>query len=110
MSKSIKANEKNLIKALRATAQAHQAKFHNWLKDDGQIGIETEVIPLVADVKAIVKAFTTNPDQVVEVGYGYTTIFVDSCDYKQEMSELDEMNLFMALPFEAKHLINWEKA
>ena len=111
MEKKIKVNEKNLIKALRATAKAHNVKFENWL-EDGQVGIKSESIPVVADVKSIVGAFCNNLNAhgLVEVGYGYTTIFIDSCmyDFKKEMSSIDVMQLEMALPADTK--IKWEMA
>lgn len=102
--KTIIANEKNLLKALKATAKAHNAEFENWL-DEGQVGIKSETIPAVADIKTIVSAFTTNGNNNVEVGWGYTTIFVDCLEYKEELSANDIMQLEMSLPYGLK--IKW---
>lgn len=102
MVKRIIANEDNLYKALRATAIAHEVQFADWM-DDGQVGIRSEGVPLVADVRSIVSAFCSNSNSIVEVGYDYTTIYLDEAVYRKEVNEL---GLQMALPY--SNNINWE--
>lgn len=113
MKKQIKANLENLMKALRETAKAHNVDIENWL-EDGQIGIKSEAVPVIADVKSIVNAFLKDGEmekyQLVEVGYGYITVFADSCEYcyKDALSSLDEMSVEMALPYGVFPKIKWE--
>ena len=92
----MKANLTNLRKALKVCAKAHNAKFENWA-NEGQLGINSETPATICDVQMICEAFFGHSD-MVEVGWGYTTIWL--CDeFKKEVKE-DLM--YMALPYGTK--------
>ena len=97
----MKATIKNLKKALRESAEAHNVEYKNW-SDEGQIGIHSESIPVVADVKMILESFYGERcSDLYETGYGYTTVYLyDFMD--DESREVDLTLLTMALPYDCK--------
>ena len=116
MAKKIKPSVPNLIKALKACAKAHNAKFANWL-DEGQIGIEKECIPVFADVQSILRAFYKPEFTLPDMGYGYITAYIYGDEYYEEdgsvsspfLDEVDEMTLGMALPYGEIDKIKWAR-
>lgn len=89
------ANLENLKSALAACAKAHNAELCDWSEQDGQIAVKSETVPTVNDVKMICEAFFGTAS-VVEVGYGYTNVYLDMAPYKESV---DEVTLYMALPY-----------
>ena len=91
----MKANLTNLRKALKACAKAHKVQFCNWVKD-GQLGLKSESVPVVSDVRMISEAFfgTTIPS-AVEPAHGYTTVWL-CYDF---LLEVNEDLLKLALPY-----------
>ena len=89
----MKANITNLRKALKASADAHNVKFHYW-RNDGQMALESEAVPVVADVRMICEAFY-GFSAMVEANYGYTTIWLGS-EFEKEVGE---GLLALALPY-----------
>lgn len=92
----IKSCEENLLKALKACAEAHNAEFENWM-DEGQVGIHKESIPVLADVRAILSAFYPAEYALPDYGYGYVTVYIYGSEVY--LPEVNEMILLMALPF-----------
>ena len=90
----MKANLTNLRKALKACAKAHKTSFENWASE-GQLGIGATTIPVVADVQMICEAFFGKTN-MVETGYGYTTVWINEEPF---LPEVDEMTLEFALPY-----------
>ena len=106
--KKIKANEANLLKALKECAKAHNADFEDW-RDEGQIGIGSTTPATIADVNSIVGAFAkNNTSECVECGYGYVTIWVGCIKYKKVVDGVDRMCLDMALPYGVTNKIKWQ--
>lgn len=93
----MKATIANLKKALKACAKAHNVEYKSW-PADGQIGIHSETVPVVADVKMIIEAFYGDfaRNELVETGYGYTTVFL--YDTMNTKNDVDETLLKLALP------------
>lgn len=93
----MKATIANLKKALKACAKAHNVEFKNWTAD-GQVGVHSETIPVVADVKMIIEAFYGNKarNELVDTGWGYTTIYLYST--MNTKNDVDETLLKLALP------------
>lgn len=116
MAKKIKPCESNLIKALKACAKAHNAKFADW-RDEGQIGIEKECVPVFADVQSILRAFYKPEFTLPDMGYGYITAYIYGEEYYNEdgsvgtayLPEVDEMLLGMALPYGEIDKIKWTR-
>lgn len=94
----MKANLRNLKKALRACANAHGVEF-KWWRNDGQITLKSQDIPVLSDVRMIVEAFygRQNVDGIVESGYGYTTVWIYAG--MDSNGEVDEQLLSLALPY-----------
>lgn len=105
MKKSIKPCINNVITALRACASFHSAAFEDW-SDEGQIGIEGETIPILADVRSILQSFYKPEFVECEQGWGYTTAYLYGEDINPFKEKVDEERLLMALPYRAK--MNWE--
>ena len=84
-----------LKKALEVCANAHGVEFSDWSEVDAQFGVKSESVPVVSDVRMICEAFYGNAS-MVEAGWGYTTVFLNECPYRDE---LDEATLKMALPY-----------
>lgn len=82
-----------LKKALRECAKAHRAGFSDRTEDE-QIGIASESVPTVNDIRMICESFYGH-SRMIETGWGYTTVYLD-CD--EMLDELDETKLRMALP------------
>ena len=99
----------NVLIALRATAKAHNAQFEDWT-DEGQVGINKESVPVLADVTSILRAFYKPEFVEAEADWGYTTAYIYDDYYNDEtgetetafLPEVDEMTLKMALPHDAK--------
>lgn len=83
-----------LKKALKACAKAHGAEFKDWSRDDNQLGIKSESVPVVADVRSICQALYGHC-AMIEVGWGYTVVFLDEAKF---LDEADENLLRMSLP------------
>ncbi len=90
----MKATLANLKKALGACANAHKVEFSDWSKEDLQIGIKSETVPVVADIQMICKAFF-GKTSMVETGWGYTTVYLDEAEM---LPEVDALRLRLALP------------
>ena len=70
----MKANIENLKKVLKLCAEAHNnCEFADW-EEEGQLGIKSESVPLVADVRMILDAFFGAGTHDISVEWGYTTI------------------------------------
>lgn len=82
-----------LKKALKACADAHHVDFEQWTEDE-QIGIRSEDVPVVADIRIICRAFCGEAN-IVETGWGYTTIYLDEAVF---LPEVDMQSLSLALP------------
>jgi hypothetical protein len=116
MAKKIKPCESNLIKALKACAKAHNAKFADW-REEGQIGIQKECVPVFADVQSILRAFYKPEFTLPDMGYGYITAYIYGEEFYNEdgsvdtayRSEVDEMMLGMALPYGEIDKIKWAR-
>ena len=94
----MKANQKNLKKALLKCAEAHNAKFEDW-SDEDQFGIWSTTPATICDVQMICEAFFGHHDGVdVQGSIGCITIWL--C-YGYE-KEVDEQKLYMALPYGTK--------
>ena len=91
----MRANVSNLRKALKASARAHNVKFQDW-SDEGQFGLESEVVPVVADARMIAEAFYGDAFGLVETGWGHTTVWVDP---EAMLKEVNEELLKLALPY-----------
>ena len=89
----MKANIENLIKAVKLCAEAHKAEFCDW-SEDGQLGIKSDSVATLADVKMICDAFFGKGNHDVETDWGYTTIWLGE-DF---LDEVNEFTLSMALP------------
>lgn len=92
----MKATVENLIKAVKACAKAHNAEFCDWSDGDDQLGVKSESVPVVADIRMIAQAFGGGHG-AVEVGWGYTTVYIDALVIDPEV-DVDEKTLAMALP------------
>lgn len=88
----MKANITNLCKALKASAKAHNVEYKYW-RNDGQIVVRSENVPVVADVRMICEAFFGNSD-MVEVDWGVTCVWLG----ENFLPEVDEITLQFALP------------
>ncbi len=88
----MKANLTNLRKALKASADAHKVEFH-WWRNDGQITLKSESVPVLADVRMICEAFFGHAD-MVETDYGYTIVWLGD-GFRESV---DEVTLALALP------------
>ena len=84
------------VKALRKCAEAHRSQFYDYSgQEDQQVCIQGESVPIVADVRSICQA-VFGRDDIVEVGWGFTTVYLDQC---LPLEEVDETTLRMALPY-----------
>lgn len=92
----MKANLTNLRKALKACAKAHNVEYH-WWRDDQQITLQSESVPVVSDVRQIVEAFYGSASGIVEVNYGYTIVWEDI--FMNTKDEVNEQLLYLALPY-----------
>lgn len=88
----MKANLTNLRKALKASAEAHNVEYH-WWRNDGQITLKSESVPVLADVRMICDAFYGHHD-MVDTDFGYTIVWLG--DGFREY--VDEISLAFALP------------
>ena len=84
-----------LKKALRKCAEEHNVPSEEW-SEDGQFGIKSESVPVVADVRSICTALCGNAS-AVETGWGYTNVYLDEAEYNF-LPEANEVILRMALP------------
>lgn len=91
----IPCDEENLVLYLQKVAQAHNVPFEDWREGDYQVGIKSESVPVVADIKSVVESFALNPRGCVEVGWGYTVVFLDEIMYRDSV---DSRLLSMSLP------------
>lgn len=90
----MKANITNLRKALKASADAHKVEFH-WWKNDGNMTLKSESVPVLGDVRMICEAFFGRTD-MVEADYGYTMVWLGVCAFRDAV---DESLLALALPY-----------
>ena len=93
----MKATIANLKKALKACAYAHGVEY-KWWRDDEQITLNSEDVPVVSDVRMIVESFY-GADEVpglVETGWGCTTVYL--FDDMNTKKDVDEQLLALALP------------
>lgn len=95
----MKATVKNLDKALKACAKAHKVDY-KWWKEDGQITLHADSIPVIADVVMIVESFYGSANGIVETNFGYTTVWLYN-DMDTE-NDVNESLMYMALPFGTK--------
>ena len=117
MAKKIKPCESNLIKALKACAKAHNAKFADW-REEGQVGIQKECVPVLADVQSILGAFYKPEFTLPDSGWGYITAYIYGDEFYNEdgsvetpfLAEVDEMALALALPSGEVEKIKWARA
>lgn len=86
-----------LKKALRICADAHHVEYKEWTADS-QIGIHSESIPVVSDVRMICEAFCGNT-RMMETDWGYITIYLEDVVI---LPGVDETSLRLALPFGAE--------
>ena len=93
----MKANTTNLKKALKACAAAHNVKFCDW-SDEGQLGLTSDNVPVVADVRMICEAFY-GTSCMVDTDWGCTTVWKDNVVMQ---SDVDELLLSLALPYGTK--------
>ena len=93
----MKATISNLKKALKACAKAHNVEFKNWAAD-GQVGIGSETVPVVSDVRMILEAFYgVVYGLMYEVGWGFVTVYL--YDFMNNKSkEVNETLLQLAIP------------
>ena len=89
------ANLENIKSALAACAKAHNAELLDLSEECRQIAVKSETVPTVNDVKMICEAFFGTAS-VVEVGYGFTNVYLDEVPFKESV---DEVTLYMALPY-----------
>ncbi len=82
-----------LKKALEACADAHHVELHFW-SEEQQLGIHSESVPVVSDVRMICSALFGD-SRMVETGWGYTTVFLEEAAF---LPEADKALLLMALP------------
>ncbi len=89
--------EQLLFVAMKICAEAHNAELADW-RDEGQVAINSESVPVMSDVWNICDAiFKNGHEDAVEVGWGYTNVYLDAPG-----GFLDEINmelLLMALPY-----------
>lgn len=97
----MKSIERNLVYFLEKCAKAHGAVFHDWREDAQQVVIDSDSIPVVADVRSIVKAFAgDNYDaSCVEDAWSCTTVYLDEIEYAPTV---DMVELSMALPSDTR--------
>ena len=82
-----------LKNAVRECASAHGVEYCDW-KEDAQVAVKSESVPVVADIMTICEAFFGS-HQCIEIGWGYTTIMYDETP---PLPEINEELLMMALP------------
>ena len=80
--------------ALRSCADAHHVEIKEWPADN-QIGLHSESVPVISDVRMICEALCGNT-RMIETGWGYTTVYLDDVVF---LPEVDESCLRLALPF-----------
>ena len=91
----MKATKELLVKALTASAKAHNAEYELF-EEDGQIAIYPVKVPLVADIRMICQALFGNCKMIeTNTSFGYITVFLDEEEF---LKEADEVLLKMALP------------
>ena len=96
----MKANLENLISAMKKCAEAHKAPLFVWLEDD-QLAIESDTVPVVADVRMIASAFFGSAD--VETDWGFTVLNIH--EFKENVC-MEQLR--MALPYgEADKFEQW---
>lgn len=93
----MKANLTNLKKAMKICAKAHDSKFNDW-SGEAHVSIESDTVPVVSDVRTILDAFYGEHDLFLEVKWGYTIVWFDTCMYGSKR-EVNTDLLQMALPF-----------
>ena len=95
----MKATIKNLKKALKACAKAHNCDFEDW-SEDGEFGLHSTTVPVVADVRMILESFY-GTHEMCEVAAGFTS--VELYDYMDDKKrDVDELTLSLALPYGTK--------
>lgn len=98
----IEAGEESLVYCLQKCAEAHNVEFGDYRDGDGddQVALMSLSVPLLSDVRSIVKAFSFNGEEAIEPdnGWGTITIYLDDIDYKQSLSPQDVQQIEMALP------------
>lgn len=93
----MKANVTNLRKALKASAEAHKVQF-KWWRNEGHMSLESESVPVLADVRMICEAFYGQAG-MIEVNWGYTIVWLGEANF---LPEVDEKKLYLALPYGTK--------
>ena len=82
----MEANLTNLLKALKACAKAHNAKFSDW-SDEDQLGIWSTTPGTICDVQMICEAFFGHHDCVdVQGDLDCITVWLGN-DYLQQVDE-----------------------
>lgn len=78
-------------------AKAHNAKFCDW-SGEAHVAIESENVPVVSDVRTILEAFYGSHDPFLEVNWGHTIVWFDTCMFRSQR-EVNINLLRMALPY-----------
>lgn len=95
----MKATIKNLKKALKACAKAHNCEFCDY-SGEGQLLVCSETPATICDVHMILDAFYGNHEAAENSGWGSITIWLsESMDGE---NDVDEQTLYMALPYGTK--------
>ena len=112
MKKTITPCVENVLIALKECAKAHNANFEDWT-DEGQVGIDKECVPVLADVESILKSFYKEEYAEAESGWGYVTAFIYDTYYAESgeienpfLDKVDENLLMSALPYGLK--VEWK--
>ena len=97
----MKATIANLKKALKACASAHNIEFHYW-RDDNNVTLHSDVLPVYADVKMIVESFYgEGAMDCVETAWGFTIVWLD-CEVMDTKRAVNEDLMYLALPYGTK--------
>lgn len=96
----MKATIKNLKKALKACAKAHNCEFEDY-SDEGQFLVCSETPATICDVRMILDSFYGSHDAAENSGWGSITIWLDE-SMDNNGREVDEVTLAMALPYGTK--------
>jgi len=96
----MKATIKNLKKALKACAKAHNCEFEDY-SDEGQFLVCSETPATICDVRMILDSFYGSHDAAENSGWGSITIWLDE-SMDNNGREVDMTTLAMALPYGTK--------
>ena len=106
MENVVKPTESLLRDCIKACAEAHGIKFFDWSKNDLQMAVQGDSVPVVADMQMIVSSFYGSRSPLC-VDFGYCNVFMDELPF-QESLDLD--NLRMALPNgKLDEILGWSK-